>query len=268
MQAVLALFLLGTPSVALNIQSNTIDLNTDAKKKCSCLPWKDVYTKFGVLCGQGYELAHFNRYYFGYSKLDVKGVYTFENDPVYHDQYIEFCQQTFQKLSSAKCLNHRFAPGLNTTQWCYVPATCEGAEKVEGTSAALHNCTENDDLMSKALPEELNAFIGPDEVTSSILGKLSYRINPFRWSLVEKASGLSSEQLLKSHFVEMNIYGLPWHHRNVINKARRKYDEVVASGIPTIFDSDNDIGGTLVMGKKIYAFTANRSYECLTGCDK
>merc|ERR1712032_227179 len=100
--------------------------------------------------------------------------------PTGNSFYDAFCMQLYMRASFSKCLNRRI--GTPTMQWCYVSTECEWAEKVEGTSVAVHLCTEDDDFMNDTAPEELNKLGLQDDLDRGLLGKLSYAVEQERWS--------------------------------------------------------------------------------------
>lgn len=256
MQSVSVLLVLAVPVAAVKLSAHG--------DKCSCLEWKDAYANFGVRCGQGYELGQG-----GAEKIPRGSLPT--TYPTGNGFYDEFCTRFYMQVSATTCFNRKF--GTPTEQWCYVSSECAGADKVEGTSAAIKMCAEGDDFMNDTTPEDLNTFGTQNKLERGLLGKLSYHMDSEKWSAIESASGLSNEQLQKSHTME-GLYGIKWGGRKEVSEvATSKFQATVTAGRATIFDTDNGHGGgTVVLGSKIYAFINKEGmegfgYVCLKGCD-
>jgi len=232
--------------------------------ECACLPWKDVYAKHGVGCGSGHELGNFhvNEVPFA-EKFMPAGIFD------------EFCTRFYMQVSSSSCFNKKFGPA--SQQWCYVSAGCESAKRVAGKDVAIQNCSAaaGDDLMMGKAPEELNRQAEVDGLEVGLFGKLSYPMDAAKWSDVELASGLPTTKLSMGHVME-SYYGIQFKGAKPESggeEAQKKVAAIVASGMTTIFDSDNGHGGgNLLAGHKIYGFLPVEGkhglfYTCIHGCD-
>jgi len=255
MKAALLLLLLVAPAASLNLRNRL--------ESCDCIDWKAVYDKHNVRCGQGYELGQGGAFKKARAELPAKV-------PSGNGFYDEFCTRMYMQISFQACFNKKF--GTPSEQWCYVSAQCEGAEKVEGTDVAIKTCSHDDHLMNNTGPEELNRLAGLDHLEIGLFGKLSYNMEPEKWSAVEAASGLTDTKLMQTHTME-TYYGLSWtgpHEKT--SAATKKLEEVKASGVPTIFDADNGHGGgAVVEGPRVYAFMPltgqeGLGYVCVEGC--
>jgi len=255
MKAVLALLIVA-PATALNLRNGA----------CSCMSWKSVYADHNVKCGQGYELGQAGSA--AYER--VSAAFLPNTVPTGDGFYDEFCTRMYMQISVPSCFNKRF--GTPAEQWCYVSSECRGSSKVKGTDVAIHMCTAGDPLMTSTAPEELNRLAGIDHLEIGLFGKLSYNMDPQKWSEVEAASSLSAATLKKTHTME-SYYGLKWTGpHQLTEKATKTFEKTKSDGIPVIFDADNGHGGgTLVVGSKIYAFlplqgTDGLGYVCVEGC--
>jgi len=238
MKAALVVLLLVAPAASLHVQQGT----------CSCIAWKSAYNDHKVMCGQGYELRVDGPEYVRLPRAQL---------PSRRGNNNEFCNQTYMKISFAGCLNKGF--GTSTEQWCYVSQDCtaEDTEAVEGTDLAIKECAEGDGMEDIA-PETLNKLADVDHLEMGLLGRLTYAVAPEKWSDVEGASGLSHDLLNQTHTLE-SFMGLKWTDSKPMTKAATdKLGEIRASGIATIFDTDNENlgrgGGTLILGTRTYMF--------------
>lgn len=232
---------------------------------CACLPWKDAYAR-GAKCGAGYEFGTFK-----IMKFNMPHILP---EFIPKDLYNEFCTNFYMRGSHSSCLNMRF--GSPAEQWCYVPRACAAREsdKIIDSLVALHNCSADagDRLMKTTAPEELNRLAGVDKLEIGLFGKLSYAMDEMKWSDVEKASSLPEELYEKAHTMEQR-YGIEYAGpKDATAEARLTVQQVVESGVTTVFDADNGHGGgTLLAGSKIYGFlplagTEGMGYVCLHGC--
>jgi len=267
-------------SVLLLLVVPATSLHVRARDACSCIDFKSVYTKHGVRCGQGYELGQAGTAKMAPDALPATVITITDNikedDRAEFLVYDMFCTKFYMRASFPKCLNKKF--GTPSEQWCYVSSECEAASKVEGTDVAIHTCTEGDDLMNNTGPEELDRLAQIDNLEIGLFGKLSYNMEPEKWSEVEGASDLLDEEMASAHTVDY-MYGMGWNgstsataflkenHNFEESKykwtaakvptpeAKMKLTRVRRSGIPTIFDSETGQGGgTLILGNLTYAF--------------
>jgi len=255
MRSISALPLLLASGASLHVQNGD---------ECACLPWKNVYGS-GLRCGQGHELSIVGLSYLPQDKLP-------EKVPTGNGVYDEFCTRFYMQASFSRCLNKKF--GTPSEQWCYVHKECQAAEPVNKTGFAIKTCSDQDARMDGVMPEELNAMGTTDGLERGLFGKLAYAMEPEKWSAIEAASGLPEEKVKLSHTME-GLYGLEWSPHNRTEAGATKLQTVRDSGVPTIFDADNGHGGgTVVLGKKIYAFMPspdkefeNLGYVCIDGCE-
>jgi len=227
--------LLVAPAASLHVQKNV----------CDCLPWKSAYNDHNVMCGQGYELGVGGPLVTRMARRDLP-----YPEASFYD---EFCTRMYQQISFSGCFNKGF--GTPTKQWCYVDHNCQGTDPVEGTDLAIKSCSEGDNFMNDTAPEELDRLADVDHLEIGLFGKLSYAMEPDLWSDVEAASGLSNDKLQQTHIME-SYYGLQWSGpKQVTQAATDKLRATRASGVATIFDTDNHHGGgTLILGTRTYMF--------------
>lgn len=244
-----------------DLVSTKIQQQDDA---CACLPWQSVYSQHNTRCGDGHELATFTGLFVG------------------GDVRTEWCTNFFEKAAFNYCLNEQF--GYNPKQWCYVSSRCASATNKTKTGqgdVAMKwcNASAGDDLMSSRTPEELNRIADMWNLDTGLFAKMSFRMSDFTWSQVEGASGMPNDinavPYRQFHWI-LTEYGETYPGPQVASAAAEKnFHEVLASGIPTIFDEDNHHGpGTVVMGNKIYASLpvygkdnpGRVYYTCQTGC--
>merc|ERR1712196_708174 len=127
--------------------------------------------------------------------------------------------------------------------------------------------------MTGTTPEELNRLATIDHLDIGLFAKLSYNMDPQKWSEVEAASGLSAAALNTTHTME-SYYGLSWKGpQKLTSAAETKFNERKSEGVPVIFNDEyGHGGGTLVFGSKIYAFLPlewaplGLGYVCVEGC--
>mmetsp|Transcript_13930 Transcript_13930/g.32669 ORF Transcript_13930/g.32669 Transcript_13930/m.32669 type:complete len:279 (-) Transcript_13930:182-1018(-) len=181
---------------------------------CVCLPWKQVYSKRGVVCGSALE-------YFFATKTGTPWATA---NQMLGD---EFCRRFFQQIPERFCLNVDMnnAPGqINAHQWCYVSPSCShlnGGRPVLGTDASWKLCNEgDDDLLRSRSPEELNHLRGLHGLALGLLAKFAYPVwQGERWPAVQHL-------LLGQNRTEL-----------LAGSVRSDLQQLVASSKPMLFDS-------------------------------
>jgi hypothetical protein len=239
---------------------------------CACLAWKDVYSTGKAWCGAGRELLSYDTDYYSLSQ-DYMRMYN-ENEG---GSYSLVCQNFFEKLPGNMCLNAAW--GVEPRQWCYVSSECYAGKNTSSDKvhAKWCNTAGNDELMNTKTPEQINDIATENGLMLTQLAKFAYSSSPLSWADVESASKVPKEMVPEFHVI-LNASGEKHQSVNATEEARASLEDVIASGVTTIFDEKNMMSpGTIVMGNKIYASmpedvakdssSSSLSYVCKIGCD-
>lgn len=248
---------------SLNLHAHS-GLSHITDKNCPCLPWKDVYEKYGVDCKEGGGMEVLKPKDGG----DAEAMNFIESKAT--------CRNFYMKASFNACLNNDF---YSMEQWCFIPQSC-GGDHVLGTQVSTTICTPQDrrDKLWLKSPEEINRLAKADNLDVGLLGRLAWRFKETKWSDVEGASVLSISEMPKAHMVEASYSGRNWTEADLkdsTDEARRVLEDAMEVSHPVAFESDNHMGGgTIVWGRKVYAFKHRdeapdepMEYECVHGCD-
>jgi len=141
---------------------------------CQCLSWKEVYSKHGVECGAGQELAFAG----GLSMKPLLGM--------------EFCTHFYEKLSGSFCTNLHFNE-QRTEQWCYVSSACQ-ALNGGGAVGSLKwkQCTVGQDAMlGEMTPEQVHQVAVAEDKDAGLVLKMAYPLykQGLHWPDVLKCLG-------------------------------------------------------------------------------
>jgi len=155
--------------LALVSGASAVSLRRTGTDNCTCLNWKDVYYKHGVVCGQGAER------YADFMELDEYRPAAARGDMVVQEwKEKTICKHMFKRMNFNYAINTRVAPAevpdvypkirltqqelATPAQWCYIKSSIECSQPkgftVPGTDVSVRFMYNNEQPAVRDLPFE------------------------------------------------------------------------------------------------------------------